>query len=422
MIERRITPISGRYSFQLEAGQYTVFVAKEGYVPLSALPSMTSDDVKIDVRLVRPGNGSLSGKAMKSGDKSPFQGVTVNLRSGWYTQNASVVQTTSTDANGQYSFPSLNNRYYTVELRKSGYDTATFNVTVSRNVTGRDYYMSEGGNPEEPEVRIVSYNIPIDEPHFPDAVFREYVRRFDTNSDGTLSAAEIAMVTGIYVSDSGISSLQGVEYFTALQYLNCYNNQLTTLDLSNCPNLNISNVTCDSGVSITWPSINTSSTSAVALTSGQSVSASSTTEILATLPSFTPSQSGTYTFTASRKHQPPEDTPLLFFSNSEDINVRFTPAISPDWVSVPADLTAGRTYHPVIAAGYTSGSSGGCNSGTLGIIFMAGVAFILAKRLYGKNNEGLKLSGSSLVNVIICCYMKFSRYRGRRLDITVLQR
>ncbi len=75
--------------------------------------------------------------------------------------------------------------------------------------------------------------IAIDETNFPDANFRSYVaENFDTDGNGALSTAEIAQVDEINVSERDIASLKGVEYFTALKWLYCYNNQLTTLDVS----------------------------------------------------------------------------------------------------------------------------------------------------------------------------------------------
>ena len=69
--------------------------------------------------------------------------------------------------------------------------------------------------------------------NFPDDAFRVYVsNNFDRNGDGVLSNAEINAVTQINVRDMGIASLQGIEYFTALQFLDCGCNNLTELDLS----------------------------------------------------------------------------------------------------------------------------------------------------------------------------------------------
>jgi hypothetical protein len=76
--------------------------------------------------------------------------------------------------------------------------------------------------------------IAIDEVNFPDAVFREYVdAEFDTTDDGMLTATEIAQVSGIFVHGLGITDLTGIAHFTNLIWLDCSNNQLTSLDVSN---------------------------------------------------------------------------------------------------------------------------------------------------------------------------------------------
>jgi uncharacterized protein len=76
-------------------------------------------------------------------------------------------------------------------------------------------------------------NLKISEKNFPDAIFRTYVKdNFDTNSDDVLTDEEIAEVISIVVNGSDIKTLEGVEFFTALQMLICSENQLTSLDVS----------------------------------------------------------------------------------------------------------------------------------------------------------------------------------------------
>ena len=72
--------------------------------------------------------------------------------------------------------------------------------------------------------------------NFPDDNFRTVVAGFDANSDGTLSDAEIAAVTKIETSGHGIHDMTGIEHFTALEELSCYEN-FTKLDLSKNRNL-----------------------------------------------------------------------------------------------------------------------------------------------------------------------------------------
>ena len=76
-------------------------------------------------------------------------------------------------------------------------------------------------------------DIKLDAAHFPDANFQKYLsENVDTNKDGSLSAAERDAVTELNVQNARIKSLNGIQYFTQLVTLRCYNNQLTKLDVS----------------------------------------------------------------------------------------------------------------------------------------------------------------------------------------------
>ena len=74
--------------------------------------------------------------------------------------------------------------------------------------------------------------VALDETNFPDETFRAAVAAFDTDGDGTLSDEEIAAATELSCPDQEIASLKGVEFLTALTFLNCAGNQLTELDVS----------------------------------------------------------------------------------------------------------------------------------------------------------------------------------------------
>ena len=75
-------------------------------------------------------------------------------------------------------------------------------------------------------------DVSINETNFPDANFRTVVKEYDTDKDENLSRAEIEAVKEIKCYHKDIRSLTGIEYFTALQTLKCYSNQLTSLDIS----------------------------------------------------------------------------------------------------------------------------------------------------------------------------------------------
>jgi len=86
-------------------------------------------------------------------------------------------------------------------------------------------------------------DVVINETNFPDKNFRDYLLSESYGSDGVLTDAEIAGITTIYVNNKSISDLSGIQFFTALTKLECYHNQLTTLDVS--ANAALTSLRCD---------------------------------------------------------------------------------------------------------------------------------------------------------------------------------
>ena len=84
-----------------------------------------------------------------------------------------------------------------------------------------------------------SSSVIINETNFPDAVFRNYVKKFDTNSNNLLTQAEMAAVKEINVRNKGISDLTGIAYFTNLEKLDCSYNSLTSLNVTKNTKLTI---------------------------------------------------------------------------------------------------------------------------------------------------------------------------------------
>lgn len=85
--------------------------------------------------------------------------------------------------------------------------------------------------------------IKIDESHFPDVVFREYVtEEFDLDKNSELSEDEINLVDAIQVRSKGISDLTGIEHFVKLKKLDCLDNKLQNLDITQ--NINLESVNC----------------------------------------------------------------------------------------------------------------------------------------------------------------------------------
>ena len=84
-----------------------------------------------------------------------------------------------------------------------------------------------------PTAAFAAGSVEINENNFPDAKFRSFVKEnLDKNKDNILDAGEIAAVKKIEANNMGIKSLEGVGFFTALETLKCWDNELTGLDLS----------------------------------------------------------------------------------------------------------------------------------------------------------------------------------------------
>jgi len=77
-------------------------------------------------------------------------------------------------------------------------------------------------------------DVEINETNFPDTNFRNWVLNQTYGKDSVLTNSEIAGIRSITVWNVGISSLKGIEFFTAITLLNCKTNQLTSLDVSKC--------------------------------------------------------------------------------------------------------------------------------------------------------------------------------------------
>ena len=101
----------------------------------------------------------------------------------------------------------------------------------------------ENGVSAQADAAVPEGYIAINEKNFPDENFRDYVaEEWDKNHDKYFSPSEIASAKWISCDNKGISNLKGIEFFTNIWLLECYYNNLTTIDLSH--NKNLSYINC----------------------------------------------------------------------------------------------------------------------------------------------------------------------------------
>ena len=114
----------------------------------------------------------------------------------------------------------------------------------ARGWTTYSYIGSSGWEEIWVEYGGVEQNIIIDATNFPDDNFRKYLSEQDYGKDGIITEEELKTIRYISVNSypGGIVSLQGIEFFTALEKLDCNNNQITSLDLSK--NTALTELTC----------------------------------------------------------------------------------------------------------------------------------------------------------------------------------
>ena len=101
----------------------------------------------------------------------------------------------------------------------------------------------ENGASVQADAAVPEGYIAINEKNFPDENFRDYVAgEWDKNQDKYFSPSEIANAKWISCDNKEISNLKGIEFFTNICLLECYYNNLTTIDLSN--NKKLSYINC----------------------------------------------------------------------------------------------------------------------------------------------------------------------------------
>ena len=104
-------------------------------------------------------------------------------------------------------------------------DVVTYSYAVGKNDTVKfSIYIQRTDN----------QGIAINSTNFSDPIFKDFIReQFDDNHNDTLSLSECLNIYKINVKGMGITDLKGIEYFYKLMNLDCEDNLLSNINLSN---------------------------------------------------------------------------------------------------------------------------------------------------------------------------------------------
>ena len=158
------TDADGYYEIpEFVPGVYSVQAAAVGYLTLTVNSiSINADNGSFTLPTFQllssdmSGVNTVAGVAKNATTGLGIEGVTVNVRANWNNQSGDVIATTTTDADGSYSF-SLERGYYTLEFARDGFVSTFVNVASSNAIGACEGVLSPTSTREvtSTEFRIV---------------------------------------------------------------------------------------------------------------------------------------------------------------------------------------------------------------------------------------------------------------------------
>lgn len=105
------------------------------------------------------------------------------------------------------------------------------NGEVKTLTTGTTYIYVKSANGLKDSCKVIAHgNIEFTDAKLLSALVAD--NSINTDGDDGISRAEAAAAESMDISDKGVSSLDGIEYFTGLKELDCSENELTSIDLT----------------------------------------------------------------------------------------------------------------------------------------------------------------------------------------------
>lgn len=133
------------------------------------------------------------------------------------------------------------------------------NGEVKTLATGTTYIYVKSANGLKDSCKVIAHgNIEFTDAKLLSALVAD--KSINTDGDDGISRAEAAAAETMDISDNGVSSLDGIEYFTGLKELDCSENELTSIDLTkltkltklNCRNNKLTALNIENNTALTY--------------------------------------------------------------------------------------------------------------------------------------------------------------------------
>lgn len=229
-------------------GVYSVQAAAVGYLTLTLNSiSINADNGSFTLPTFQllssdiSGANTVAGVAKDATTGLGIEGVTVNVRANWNNQSGDVIATTTTDADGNYSF-SLERGYYTLEFARDGFVSTFVNVASSNAIGACEGVLSPTSTSEvaSTEFRIVltwgeipsdldSHLVGLDDTN---SVFHiAYYNKVERDAEGNVIASLDVDDTSSYGPETVTivnARTDATYYYSVKDYTNYYYNASST--------------------------------------------------------------------------------------------------------------------------------------------------------------------------------------------------
>lgn len=155
------TDESGKFSFNVSPGEYTLMIGASGYRTLLSTQRVRDNEIKYTEHILlidneQVGNGSAGGTVTNALNGRGLSNVTIKLRADWNnTTGGYYAYETTTSSAGKYNIQNIPVGYYTVEASLNGYVTGYSNIIVLNQDAKSDYDFTITPVLNGNEIRIV---------------------------------------------------------------------------------------------------------------------------------------------------------------------------------------------------------------------------------------------------------------------------